>query len=162
MKNLLNEKGYALIEVIFLVTVIAILSSIVVPKISASLQTVQADYFIKTLYSELRFIQASRRVTPIIESDIFDINLQPKTFSIMSKQQDIRVRINIETYREHRMPSTFSFEKDFDIRITDRGILNDIKSNNKNSGTILLKDNSKKLKPTIVFDSVGRLRFGDN
>ena len=156
-----SEQGYALIEVIFLVTVIAILSSIVVPKIAASLQTVQADYFMKTVYSELRFIQASIRITPVIKDEVFDINLQPKTFTVMSNEQNIRVKINSETYREYKMPSGFSFDEDFNISISKDGIFKDLNSKNKVSFNIQLKNNSQKLKPHILIDSVGRLRFGD-
>ena len=156
-----NERGYALIEVVFVITVIAILFSIVAPKIVKSLQTVQADYFMKTVYSELRFIEATKRVAPTEDSDIFKMELQPKVFIIKSQRQNIKVTINNETYRSYKMPSDFNFEKNFEILVSNRGIFNDIKSQNKNSVTIRLKNDSKNLKPYIVFDSVGRLRFSN-
>ena len=156
MKNLLNEKGYALIEGIFIITVLAILSSIVVPKIAASLQTVQADYFMKTLYSEVRFIQAARRVSLNDEDDVFDLQFQTNNFVVGCLNQNIGVRINKEIYRDYEMPSTFSFEGNGSVNVSSRGILS---YQGSVSTTIRLKNNSQILKPTIVFDSVGRIRF---
>ena len=157
-KFLREERGYALIEAVFLVSVIAILFSILVPKISASLRTVQADYFMKSLYSELRFIQAARRLIPNDE-DIFNVKFSAEQFLVTSTNQNIRLKINNEIYRKYKMPSNFHFEKDFSMFVTSKGILKNSKASDSTSDTIKLKTGSTTLKPSIVYDSVGRFRF---
>ena len=162
----MNEKGYALIEVIFLVAVIAILSSIAIPKISNEIQIVQADYLMKSLYSELRFMQAARRINSYKNQN--EEILQAKnngTYCILiSSNEKKRYRLKLlydEELRRYNLPSNFAFADNFYIVITPDGALKEAFSN-RNSGTIKLKDNKgKEYKPFIVFDSVGRIRFSN-
>ncbi|MBR1398040.1 MAG: type II secretion system protein [Selenomonadaceae bacterium] len=60
---MINERGYAMIEVVFAITVIAILASVVLPKIEAAFKTVYVDYEIRNLYGEMRFMQAANRIS---------------------------------------------------------------------------------------------------
>ena len=162
MKSIKNEHGYAMVEIVFLITVIAILASIILPKVSHSFQTVQADYFIKTIYSELRFIQATSRVTSYRKDKIFeDYNTTP-SFSVTSFNPNIRVEFRDHVFRKYIMPSYLSFEQDFSITINNEGIIRNSKGKSSNSGNILLKNGSEKFKPVIVYDSVGRIRFSEN
>lgn len=156
-----NEHGYAMIEIVFLITVIAILSSIILPKVSHSLQTVQADHFIKTVYSELRFVQATSRVTSYNKEKIFGKQNLNFAFSVTSFSPNIRVKLHNNLLRKYTMPSYLSFEQDFSINISNEGILNNSKGKNPTSGSIVLKNGSKRLKPVIVYDSVGRIRFSE-
>ena len=160
-----KESGYALIEIVFLVAIIAILSSIIIPKISNELQIAQADYLIKSLYSELRFMQAAQRINVYKKEDILPVNKKMKFFILVSNNDNKRYRIrfdNSEELRKYKLPSNFSFEDDFYLVITEGGTV----SNNftsTNSDTIRLKDNKGKFyKPFIVFDSVGRIRFSNS
>ena len=160
-----KESGYALIEIVFLVAIIAILSSIIIPKISNELQIAQADYLMKSLYSELRFMQAAQRINVYKKEDILPVNKKMKFFILVSNNDNKRYRIrfdNSEELRKYKLPSNFSFEDDFYLVITEGGTV----SNNftsTNSDTIRLKDNKGKFyKPFIVFDSVGRIRFSNS
>ena len=160
-----KERGYALIEIVFLVAIIAILSSVIIPKISNELQIAQADYLMKSLYSELRFMQAAQRINVYKKEDILPVNKKMKFFILISDNDNKRYRIrfdNSEELRKYKLPSNFSFEDDFYLVITEGGTV----SNNftsKNSDTIRLKDNKGKFyKPFIVFDSVGRIRFSNS
>ena len=160
-----KERGYALIEIVFLVAIIAILSSVIIPKISNELQIAQADYLMKSLYSELRFMQAAQRINVYKKEDILPVNKKMKFFILVSNNDNKRYRIrfdNSEELRKYKLPSNFSFEDDFYLVITEGGTV----SNNftsKNSDTIRLKDNIGKFyKPFIVFDSVGRIRFSNS
>ena len=169
MKNLIrNEHGYALIEVIFLVTVISILSSIVVPKIGNSLKIVQSDYLMKTIYSELRFIQASIRVTSYGTDKIFDTNKTVHNFFVISDSQKIAVEnqniVNSKqrVMRSYKIPLNFCFENNFFMRVTEKGIFkNTYSSSSSVSNHIIITNNSERCKPFIIFDSVGRLRFSN-
>lgn len=160
-----KESGYALIEIVFLVAIIAILSSIIIPKISNELQIAQADYLMKSLYSELRFMQAAQRINVYKKEDILPVNKKMKFFILVGNNDNKRYRIrfdNSEELRKYKLPSNFSFEDDFYLVITEGGTV----SNNftsTNSDTIRLKDNKGKFyKPFIVFDSVGRIRFSNS
>ena len=155
-----NEKGYALIEVVFLVTVIAILSSIVVPKISESFKIARADHLMKTIYSELRFIQATTRLTFFDGDNIFDVHKPVNNFYVVIRGTNVVVESN-KRLRSYEIPSGFYFEKNFFMSITDRGIVHDY-YNDAVSGRVKLMNNSKLLRPVIVFDSVGRIRFSDH
>ena len=166
-KNLINdERGYALIEVIFLVTVIAILSSVVVPQISNSLKIVQSDYLMKTIYSEFRFIQATSRVTTYKktteETDIFQTNKTINKFFLDGNDKNIKITY-YDTFRSYELPPGFYFENKFAVSASRIGIFKDLfTTNSTTSSHIKLMNNSKSCKPVIVFDSVGRVRFSDS
>ena len=161
-----NEKGYALIEILFLVAIIAILSSIVVPKIGNELQVAQADYLMKSLYSEIRLMQAARRTSAYKEEDLLPVYKKTKSLNLVSSNTNKRYRIRFdssEEIRRYNLPSSFSFENDFFITVMDGGILSNAFLNSGYSGNIKLINNRthKLYKPFIVFDSVGRIRFSN-
>lgn len=160
-----DEKGYALIEIVFLVAIIAILSSIIVPKIGNELQIAQADYLMKSLYSEIRFMQAARR-TSAYKDELILPNKKMKSLSLISSNTNKRYRIRFddsEELRRYNLPSSFSFENNFFIAVMDGGILSNSVLNGGYSGNIKLINNKthKVYKPFIVFDSVGRVRFSN-
>ena len=164
-KYLKNEKGYALIEVVFLITVIAILSSIVIPKISSELKIAHADYLMKSLYSEIRFMQTAKRMSTYKESIILPISKTSKSFVLVSsdKSKQFRLRMgNSEEIRKYKLPSYFSFENDFFISAKDEGIIYDSFSNSSNHIKLIDNSTNKAYKPFIIFDSVGRIRFSNN
>ena len=163
---MLNESGYALIEIVFLFAVIAILSSIVVPKIGNELHIAQADYLMKSLYSELRFMQAARRTSAYEEKSVFPTSKRMKSLSIISGNTNKRYIIrfnNDEEIRRYNLPPNFSFENNFLITVGDNDILSNAFLDGGYSGNIKLIDNKthKTYKPFIIFDSVGRLRFSN-
>lgn len=162
-----NEKGYALIEVVFLVAIVAILSSIAVPKISNELQIAQADYLMKSLYSELRFMQAARRTSAYKEESLLPAYKNMNSLNLVSSNINKRYRIRFgdnEELRRYNLPSAFSFEKDFFITVMDSGTLSNDFLDDGYSGNIKLINNRthKLYKPFIVFDSVGRIRFSND
>ena len=156
-----NERGYAVIEVLFLVTVIGILSSIVIPKVDNAFKTVYSDYLMKSLYSELRFIQSSSRINSFNKDDVFNINKNDKFFIIISSNTKRRYRIKMsdETeIRKYNLRPNFFFENDFYLTVSREGIIKE--HFNKNvSDRIKLTYDSQICNPVIVFDSVGRIRF---
>ena len=161
-----NEKGYAFIEIVFLVAIIAILSSIVVPKISNEFQIAQADYLMKSLYSELRFMQAARRTSAYEDKSFFPTSKKMKSLSLISGNTNKRYSVrfnNDEEIRRYNLPPNFSFENNFFIAVMDGGILSNSVLNGGYSGNIKLINNKthKVYKPFIVFDSVGRVRFSN-
>ena len=161
----INERGYALIEVVFLIAVIAILSATVIPKIGNELQVAQADYLMKSLYVELRFMQVSIKTSTYKKEDVLPTaGKKISSFVVVGNntKKQYRIRLNDdEELRKYKLPYNFSFANNFFLGTTYNGTLSD-SLNNKNSDTIKLIDNKgKSYKPFIVFDSVGRIRFSN-
>lgn len=163
---IMNERGYALIEVVFLIAVIAVLSAVAIPKMSNGLQIAQADYLMKSLYSELRFMQAAKRISSYQEEDVLSVSKPTRSFIVISSNDNKQYRIRLDDddeVRKYKLPSNLSFKNDFSIRMTYEGVVSNARSSNKNSGNIVLIDNlNKQYKPFIVFDSVGRIRFSND
>ena len=161
LKSLKDEKGYVVIEVLFLVTVIGILSSIVIPKVDNAFKTIYADYLMKSLYSELRYMQSYSRISFFSDENVFNINKAGRSFVAISSNTQRRYRIRMsdnEELRRYYLRPNFSFEKDFFITISQKGILEENYSRSV-SDRIKLTYNSQICNPIIVFDSVGRIRF---
>ena len=161
----INERGYALIEVVFLIAVVAILSASVIPKIGNGMQIAQADYLMKSLYGELRFMQTAKRITSYKKDDVLYVNKSTSSLIAISSNEKKQYRIrfgNDEELRKYKLPVNLSFKKSFSIQMSIEGILTNGNSNSEHSGSIILTDNlNKQYKPFIVFDSVGRIRFSN-
>ena len=161
-----KEKGYALIEVVFLIAIIAILSSIAIPKISNEFQIAQADYLMKSLYSEIRLMQAARRTSAYKEEDLLPVYKKTKSLNLVSSNTNKRYRIRFdssEEIRRYNMPSYFSFDSDFYITVMDNDILSNKVLGGGYRGTIKIinRTTNKYYKPFIVFNTVGRIRFSN-
>ena len=161
-----KEKGYAFIEIVFLVAIIAILSSIAVPKISNELQIAQADYLMRSLYSELRFMQAARRTSAYREEAIFPLDKEIKSLILTSSDTNKLYRLrfaNDEEIRKYKLSSYFSFESKISITVLNGGILSNNVLGGGYRGTIKIinSTNNKYYRPFIVFNTVGRIRFSN-
>ena len=161
-----NEKGYAFIEIVFLVAIIAILSSIVVPKISNEVQIAQADYLMKSLYSELRFMQAARRTSSYRKEAIFPSDKEMKPLILVNSNKNKRYRLMFaddEELRKYKLPSYFSFKSNFYMTVIDGSILSNNVLGGGYRGNIKIINNTtnKSYKPFLVFNTVGRIRFSN-
>ena len=155
-----DEKGYALIEVLLLTTVIAVLASIVIPKVNEGFKTVYADYLMKSLYSELRFMQSSSRINSYSTDDVFKVHKTSKTFRAVSSNSNRRYRIiNIDgSIRTYNLRPNFYFENDFSFTISSKGTIKEHMTGSS-SNNVKLTFDSKVCGSIIVYDSVGRIRF---
>ena len=154
-----DERGYALIEILFLVTVISILSAIALPRVENAFKIVYADYFMKTLYSEIRFLQSSMRICYYNIEDAFYEKKKVRTFSMSISNTNYNIVLPRENkvLRSYSMRSNFSFKYNYIfLSTTSEGNLNSL---NGSSNSLILTFNSKDCNPAIVFDSVGRIRF---
>ena len=73
-----NQKGFATLEIIFIMLIISILAGSVIPKISRSLDTVQLDYETKKFIGEFYLAKSLNR-TANYSGNIFfgNLNLDP-------------------------------------------------------------------------------------
>lgn len=73
MKNFTNQRGLAMLEVVIVAAIVAIFSTVAVPKMARILDKVQLDYEMKHLYSTLnltRSIGKNSSLKPVIFSGI--------------------------------------------------------------------------------------------
>ena len=164
MKYLKNQRGYAMIELILVLTTISILSSVVLPNISNSFKTAYVNYEMQNLYSEMRFIQAATRICTFNNEDVFSLATKEKYDSAKSfiiqkndfTKNSYALSFNNNYIRQHYIASTFSFPHTLSISSNEKC---NIKNFNNASFTLYLTKNSVECKPYIVVDSVGRIRF---
>lgn len=158
-----NQKGYAIIETLIFAMIISILASFAVPKVINELKVSQANYLMQSLYSEIRYVQALSRIANYERDTVFGIHQStyPPYVSCYNSNGSMVVRISdISVARRYILPKNFAFHKDFHLYLSAKGIPNEM-SSQKYSGTITLRYNSKPMKPSITFNSVGRFRFSD-
>ena len=160
-----SQRGYAIIEVVFLVSVIAILSTIIVPKIDTAYQNVYADYAIKNVYSGIRLSQAANRTAIFNADNIMNIKRVSYSFYISSSYDRTRYMIangDGNILYNYYLPPNFSFENRFRFIVSGGGIVHDLINGNNTSGHLILQRNSKNCNPFIIYDSVGRIRIARN
>ena len=158
------QKGIATLEIIIGTLIIALLLSAAIPNVTRILDSVSLDYETKSLYSELRFLQAMNRSkssykVAVGTGRIFDID-EACTMTINKNKFSYQIlRDNIPVRDVHYMQNikelTFSSNK---ITSNSNGQATDI-SGKILSNTLTLTSNLGK-KSSIVFDSVGRIRGG--
>ena len=160
----IKERGYAMIEVVFAITVIAILASAVLPKIEAAFKTVYVDYEIRNLYGEMRFMQAANRITSFNPNNGWGISVAYRPFMIVtgSNRSSYSLYIGSSTsIRRHYLAPNFRLEQIYNIIANRKGTLS----------TSLNKDDQKRFKityngevctPVIIYDTLGRFRITHN
>ncbi|MBR1728284.1 MAG: hypothetical protein IJ728_02030 [Selenomonadaceae bacterium] len=150
-----------MIEVIFLIGVIAVLAKIVLPNISNSFQVVYSNYVIKNIYADLRYVQAANKIS-VFNRDYKEIfytyNKPCGIFYARSSNKYFGtvLRNNNNLLRENKLVKNFSFNKIGLMTFSSEGIPNFFGSK---SGHLNLIKNSSNCSPYIVYDSVGRLRL---
>ena len=170
------QKGFATLEIIFVVLIISILSAFAVPKAKQLVERVTLDYEQKRLYSELKFLQTLSRSASVTNLGMEGLstisqNNQAIMFFYYGNTYEI-LRTNKLIRRTHYL----SNDVNFSLGNTDSFVIwcdaaGKFRFNAKNpytgsqvtSRTIVLTPKNfrgEKYLPTIVFDSVGRIRGG--
>ena len=72
-----NQKGFATLEIIFIMLIISILAGSVIPKISRSLDTVQLDYETKKFIGEFYLAKSLNRTANYSANKFFNLDLDP-------------------------------------------------------------------------------------
>ena len=152
--NMKNQKGFATIEIIFLIVIISVLSAVAVPKISKIIEKVSLDYEVKKFYSELRFAQTINR-SATFKQKVFSKpvpNDQPVIFRVYNSKSYRLERNGILVRPSHQMSRNISLERSNSMK----DIYFDTNGVHDKSGSVKIKSNVGTVK--IVFDSVGRWR----
>ena len=153
------QKGFATIEIIFVIVIIAVLVTVAVPNAARIIDRVALDYETKRLYSELRYLQAISRVKELKKTGTGREEAANETTTLMEIQPIVReyqiLRNEIPITEKHKMlPNIKS------LTTPERQISfdNNGKANITSKSIVLTSRFGKPNK--IVFDSVGRIRGG--
>lgn len=154
------QKGFATLEIIFVLLIIAVLLSVAIPNAARIIDRAALDYETKRLYSELRFLQALSRSGTINTLGTGNNNLKPEDAPVMEiypARRSWQILRNTTPIRPEHVISNgvqiSSSNNKVRISFDTTG-----KSNLTSTSIILTSRYNKKSK--IVFDSVGRFRGG--
>ncbi len=154
------QKGFATLEIIFAVIIVAVLTTCALPNAVRMIDNVALDYEYKRLYSELRFLQAVSRSTSVSDAGTGKnfastvspvMKISPDNLSYQIKRGNDELR---EAHKMHYIANL-----DFTGKVYNEISFDDTGKSNVTSNSIILTSRLGKSKK-IVFDSVGRIRGG--
>ncbi len=164
-----NQNGFATLEIILVIGIIAIFSTVAVPKMARILDKVALDYELKHLYSDLNFARSIGK-SSMIDDGIFntfkntgngqiEFWLYSRKYgnaNFRNRYQIRRPAVTSSVYYRHKFINNVNFEfKNGDLM--DKITFNNPSRYSSGSNTITLTSkygNSAQIK----FDSVGRWR----
>ena len=145
-----NQRGFATLEIIVVILIIAVLSTSVLPNAARMLDVVRLDYEMKIFMSTLDFAKSLNK-NAYYQTDIFKVANSDGTSSAL--QVNIATNTAYQIFRggneinePHNLPKGFSMQG-----------MNRIYFSQNNTGTLTLTSRQK-FKRYIIFDSVGRWR----
>ena len=162
------QKGFATLEIIFAVMIIAVLMTCAIPNAVRMIDRAALDYETKRLYSELHFLQAVNRVERVnnkgtgqnFAPTVYPVmKISTENFSYQILRGDVPLR---EAHQMHNI-KTIEFNGNVSEKITfnDAGQATTYNPNPAVRGTALsgrITLTSRLDKPSaIFFDSVGRI-----
>lgn len=159
------QKGFASLEIILAVLIIALLATVAVPNAARFVDRAAVDYEQKRLYNELQFLRTFDRTATVSSkgtglADFVTSKMTVGSVAILNldlKANSYQIFRADKTFREpHNLSYGVTFSDETDV---DSVSFKSTSGSNVNSKTIVLKSRrGHKLK--IVFDSVGRIRGG--
>ena len=112
MTQFKNQKGFAAIEIVFVVMIIAILSGVALPKMSQMIELANLNYETKRFVSEFYFAKSlsrSSQIEPIIFSGVVNGG-KPISFSVASRSYQITSSGN-PVGEKYTLPKNFKISK---------------------------------------------------
>ncbi len=157
------QKGFATLEVVLVLLIIAVLASCAVPNAARVLDSVSLDCETKRLYTELRHIQSYDRMAFMKDTHFKDdAETLPLNFEIKETHYLLEQRTNPEKiYKQYFLPQGFKLSypaaMDFKwISFNDMGKPQSSTDKTLNGHMVLTSRLGKRL--YFVFDTVGRFR----
>ena len=154
-----NQKGFATLEIIFIMLIISILAGSVIPKFSRSLDTVQLDYETKRFISNFYFAKSLNR-TANYSGNIFFGNLN------LTTAHQIQMNVTAQSYYLQRNSLILGDKHYLADGMTIKFANSDSKIFHFNDEEDYYKGSSENIfiisksgrKSELVVDSVGRIR----
>lgn len=157
------QKGFATLEVVLVLLIIAVLASCAVPNVVRVLDRVSLDYETKRLYTELRHVQSYDRMKQMGDTHFKDdADTLPLNFEVKETHYLLKQKTNPEKiYKRYFLPQGFKFsyraDMDFSyIKFDDMGKPQSSNNTALNGHIVLTSRLGKQM--YFVFDSVGRFR----
>ena len=155
------QKGFATLEIIFVVLIISLLASATIPNVVRVVDRVALDYETKKLYTDLKFLQSFDRMAHMQDSHFDDV-FHPTAFDslinlVISPEKYIfKKNSGVKTYGEHKFSYGVTASKkddkeNWEIKFDDFGRVSPAESNH-----IILT--SRFGENFFIFNSVGRFR----
>ena len=150
----MNQRGFATLEIICVILIISVLTTIAVPQMVRLLDKARLDYEMKTFLNNLELARSLERGT----------NYSPEIFKdspfLADKQsEEINLYINENSYEilknGKRIGDLKELPNGFSLRRND-SLKNPLEFSHNNNGTLTIL--SKFDERRIIFDSVGRWR----
>lgn len=164
------QKGFATLEIIFVVLIISFLASATIPNVVRVVDRVTLDYETKKLYTDLKFLQSFDRMAHMKDYH-FSTNDEKSVVSLEIPNEKtsyiIKNRNSNKFYGKHLLPKNFSFDyertDDFSyIKFDDMGKARAMNTSDNPRGKALdghIKIGSQFDKNFfIVVNSIGRIR----
>ena len=146
------QKGFATLEIVLAIMIIAILATTTIPSAARIIDRVSLDYETKRIYTDLRFIQSFDRMAYMKDSH-FDTNYDERIkFVIYSDRYVFEKNSDGKIYTENYFSKGVMMNKTKIIIFDDMGRINPAKSDTL---TLSSKFGSPKY---FRFDTVGRFR----
>ena len=156
------QKGFATLEVVLVILIIAVLASCAVPNAVRVLDSVSLDCETKRLYTELRHIQSYDRMKQMDDKHFKDnADTLPLNFEIKETYYLLKQTSPEKIYKQHFLPKGFKLSypaaMDFSyIKFDDMG-KPQASNNTTLNGHMILTSRLGKQR-YFAFDSVGRFR----
>ena len=150
-----NQGGFATIEIILVIMIIALLSTVALPNMARMVDVAQVDYEMKILLSTLDFTKSLNKNSHY-KPEIFAGKLSNDAgyelqINIDENLNRYTVISNLENFSEpHNLPNGFSI-------ICEKGMPKQISPNTKYSGHIRI-NSGQNINRYVISDSAGRWR----
>ena len=144
-----NQRGFATLEIICVLIIISVLTTVAVPKMARMVDSAMLDYEMKIFLSDLDFAKALNK-NAYYNSGIFDdsnFNDTPHQIFIDVNKNSYDFRRDIKVFASHKLPNGFSYE----LRYLKPSI--DFFKGNRGHIIITSKLNNKRY---MIRDTVGR------
>ncbi|MBQ9488221.1 MAG: prepilin-type N-terminal cleavage/methylation domain-containing protein [Selenomonadaceae bacterium] len=152
-----NQRGFATLEMILVILIIAVLSAVALPKAARMVDAVRLDYEMKTFLSTLDFTKSLNKnasfTTEIFQATLANAGFGSNTTSLQVNLTDTDykiVRQGQEIFKPHQLPEGFSMSCNATLN-------NSISFTQANNGTLTMTSRQN-FNRYIIFNSVGRWR----
>lgn len=153
-----NQKGFATIEIIFVMVIISILAGSYIPKISRSLDIAQLDYETKKFIGEFYLAKSFNRTANYSSNKFFGLNLAPA--------HSVQLNVNEKFYEFKRNTSKigerYYLADGMTVKISGASSkvfqFSDEEDYYKGSSENLIIKSRLGKNSELVIDSVGRIR----
>ena len=169
MKEINNQRGFSSLEIILVVAIIGIFSTVAVPKMARILDKVCLDYELKHLYSELNLARSIGKSSTFTSSfgeasqqsvELWIYSKNYGSVNARNRYQIMRQSINAGLkFYQHNLSNDIKLEFNHGNEVLKINFNNPSRysTNNKNVGNLELKSKYGN-SAYIIFDSVGRWR----